>query len=361
MESNRTKSLKILREPGYIHDLIFIFVYHFNKKQCLADCVNNDKTKNDTEFFTAVLYEFSDISYELFLFFNIENNGKCLFEKYYFEPYKDRFISDYNLALIQCFLLDSQRMIRNVCEYYFPEIKESEIDFYCGSIVDIGKLIARSKYDAKTKCSLYYFFINPLSVIEKLKCGLTPMYSLLEKYYERHYKTISNFHNEIDLDGFVKKCNDLKDSKYKFDLADGSNIYVSVCLLDKNYTGYYYDDGTMIFLLGYDYEAALDYLLAQQSLIHLDVVFTTLAEENRRKILDLLLEKGELNLNEMENALHISGSNAYYHINLIIKADMIKTRNEGKKVLYSLNANQFDAIIKYLSKYKNQTRDIFEC
>ena len=347
--------VKFIRDPGYVWDLISVFICHFNRTYCLSNYINYDKAEADTEFFTSTMYEFSNIyniSDESLLFFFIRDHGKCFLSEYYFDPYRNKFSNEYSFTYLQRLLVDHQNIIRNVCKYYFREIPEDKLDFYCGSISNIGELIANSEYDTIIQNRLYNFFINPIAVIQKLNYDLLSINDLLAKYYERHYKTISDIQNKMNFDDFVEKHTQIENHKYAFDTFE--SIYISISLINKNCIKFLPHNDEVTLVLGYDYEDIISFLIARNSQINLDNIANILREKNRVSILDYLLEKGEMTIKEIETELKTSSQNAYYHVNMMVKANMIKSRNEGKMSLYSLNKNHFDAILSYLEKYSNE-------
>lgn len=150
------------------------------------------------------MYDFSDISDDLLLFFYRRDNGRCFFPQYCFKPYANSFASEYNMVFIQNLLADTAKIKNDICEYYFPEIVKDRIDFYCDSILETGKLIDESNYSDRIKSKLYSFFVNPASVIQKLNLNLTSMNLPLSKYYEKNYQTIIDLQNQFNHDEFIE-------------------------------------------------------------------------------------------------------------------------------------------------------------
>ena len=86
----------------------------------------------------------------------------------------------------------------------------------------------------------------------------------------------------------------------------------------------------------------------------MDVFGNAIAEKNRVEILDLILRKKEITIKDVEQEMKLTGTNAYYHLSLMIKANMLKTRNQGRTVLYSLNHRCFAVVQDMLNKYINE-------
>ena len=78
---------------------------------------------------------------------------------------------------------------------------------------------------------------------------------------------------------------------------------------------------------------------------------TALCEESRIKILKFLLEREEVTCKDLEKEFSFSGSTAYHHINIMTKSGLVKTRNEGKTILYSINAKYISNIIGVFNNF----------
>lgn len=111
----------------------------------------------------------------------------------------------------------------------------------------------------------------------------------------------------------------------------------------------------VIYILGLEYISVIDLINNKKDLSILDLG-NAICEESRVKILDLLLNREEVTCKDLEKIFSFSGSTAYHHITMMLKFGLVKTRNEGKTILYSLNRKYFDAIIDVLSKYSSRKR-----
>jgi ArsR family transcriptional regulator, arsenate/arsenite/antimonite-responsive transcriptional repressor len=79
--------------------------------------------------------------------------------------------------------------------------------------------------------------------------------------------------------------------------------------------------------------------------------FQALSEPLRLKVLELLREK-ELCVCELCNVLNVPQSKLSFHLKTLKEAALIRSRQEGRWVYYSLNLPQMVALEQYLSEYR---------
>ena len=63
-------------------------------------------------------------------------------------------------------------------------------------------------------------------------------------------------------------------------------------------------------------------------------VFTILSDENRHKILKLLINHGKMNVNAITDNLHLSRPAVSHHLKLMLDAGMIDVEQVGKERFY---------------------------
>ena len=344
------RNVKFLKEPGFVFDLFFLFVLHFNKDYCLKNFINYGKASEDTAFFKNILNDFPQISDELLVFFYLRDDNLCFMSQKYHKPYKDQFLSDtYNLSVVLDALTDHDQVVENLLEFYFRDVDKQTLDACKGSMHAINKLIKDSSYSAEVKSALYAFFIDPSPIIRRLSYELMEKEFALTKRYDNYSKRILDLKENFD---FGQLCDGLKNGQQqKGDLSCFENIYVSFCTLNKNYIKSLFCENAAIAILGFDYIEQIDYLLMQNKTPELDVFGNAVSETNRINVLNLILESGEVTIKDLEQEFGFTGTNAYYHLSLMIKAGMLKTRNRGRTVLYSINKDYFQVLCDILGKY----------
>ena len=76
-------------------------------------------------------------------------------------------------------------------------------------------------------------------------------------------------------------------------------------------------------------------------------VFKALSDPTRREILRLL-GKGEMSAGELAETFDMSKPSVSHHFNVLKEAELIHSRREGQKILYSLNTTVVQDIMTRL-------------
>lgn len=343
------RELKIVREPGFIYDLIYVFVLRFNKEHCLSKHINYQKANEDTEFFNKIYNEYKDISGELLPFFYLKDESTCLITEKYFATHLDEYEMGYNFNKLYKELSDVDKLKNNVIEYYFPNFPTRELDNGTSFITLINNNIRCSKYSDSLKSALYSFFIDPDSIVKILLEELLDVQLSLRQKYESFVDELFEFQNNFDLELLLTSLKN--DKNMSFNDKNFDKHLICPCMYNKNCINVFLLMKTTIFLLGYDYKDQISYLLSQDIIPNLDTFGNAIAEKNRVDILDLMLSSEEISIKDLEQILNLTGTNAYYHLNLMIKANIVKSRNKGRTVYYSINKEYFTSVLKFLQRY----------
>jgi len=216
----------------------------------------------------------------------------------------------------------------------------------------VGKLIKDSHYNVEIKSSLYSFFIEPIPVIQKLSYELIAKDFLLSHHYERNCRKIAELQHFIDIKVLSNNLQQRKIQKDNIDTFD--DIYISFCIFDKNLIKSHFYDCKAVLLLGTDYFEYLNYKINENKLPELDIFGNAISEKNRLDILNLINQKDEITIRDIEHELGFTGTNSYYHLSLMIKANIINTRNQGRTVFYSINKHYFDIVCDILGNYSSK-------
>ena len=80
--------------------------------------------------------------------------------------------------------------------------------------------------------------------------------------------------------------------------------------------------------------------------------FKALANEDRLKILALLKENTEMSAQEVEQHFYLEQSTTSHHLNTLKRANLTKSRKQGRHIFYSLdNKNSKVSISKFLESF----------
>lgn len=64
----------------------------------------------------------------------------------------------------------------------------------------------------------------------------------------------------------------------------------------------------------------------------------------RKRLLELIQDNGNIIVTEMYNKLKIEQSVCSQHLGILRRAELVNTKRDGKKILYSINAKRIDEI-----------------
>jgi ArsR family transcriptional regulator, zinc-responsive transcriptional repressor len=80
---------------------------------------------------------------------------------------------------------------------------------------------------------------------------------------------------------------------------------------------------------------------------HVARKFSLVCHPERNKIIQLLEEKGKLNVSQIHETMKMKQPEASHHLTLMLKYDILKKVRDGKSSLYSNNTVVLEKIIKY--------------
>lgn len=332
------EKVEFLKQPGYIYDLFSLFICYYNK-------VDPNSEKNNEK----MMSEFGSFPDELLPFFWMKEKNICFMTENYFVPYKEHFTTTYGLTEVQEALSAYDQTIQKMLLYYFPNLSEEECLKCIDSPIMVGRQIKKSNYSAEIKSALYAFFLEPVPAIQKLSYELMVKEFHLARFYESKLEMIMALQHDFDLDKFQKDLEKYTESQFEF--SSFENSYLSFCIYNVKTIFIHSCNKDIILILGIDYNDALKDLLLQRSSLQLDLIGNALAEKNRIDILNLLLQEGELTVRDFERRLGLSGTNTYYHLSLMQKANVIQTRNQGRTIFYRINKRLFSSLCELLSQY----------
>jgi len=87
----------------------------------------------------------------------------------------------------------------------------------------------------------------------------------------------------------------------------------------------------------------------------LNRTISALADQNRRKILELLKKK-DMSVNELATNFDISLPSLSHHLGKLKEADLVSAQRQGQQIIYSLNLSIFEEIAQELYSFFNSKK-----
>lgn len=341
--------IEFVKEPAYTYDLFQLFILNFNTELLCQESCRISKSNSDVASLSKLLTDFGPFSNDLLPFFYIKDKNVSFISLYYYGRHIDRINGSYSLATVLEEISDFEQVIINAFHYYFEQITEDEIAECKQSPIALHRLIKNSQYTSEIKSGLYSLFLEPEAIIQKLIDELLEKEKLLSQYYQEASEKLSELQKNFDLKEVLTNLEQIHPTKANYRAY--KQFHVSFSLFAYYIVFPQHNDEKVLLTLGSKYDVSFRELLSDKCIPELFMVGNALAEPNRIDILNLILEEEEVTIRDIEQKLGFSGTNAYYHLSLMIKANIIKSRNSGKPVYYSINRRGFDEICKQLSKY----------
>lgn len=80
--------------------------------------------------------------------------------------------------------------------------------------------------------------------------------------------------------------------------------------------------------------------------------FNAIADKNRRKIIEILANDGELSVQEIKKEFSISAPAISQHLKVLKNANLIKVKKKAQRRLYSIDENGIIQIATWLDKVR---------
>lgn len=325
----------LLKTPGFLFDLNFIFYLKFNMKLYLKNLLITDKKEETAKYFADLSKQFGNVSDDLYVFYHAIGNQRCFMTTQYLKPYKKGFATTFDFKYMINELSNDEELVSRLIGFYFYYLSKSEIEECIGSREKLFGHIKKSEYSSEEKNALYEFFINPTPYIRQLRNELIEMEGKLSEYYRNHYEQILDVHNHITFETICERLYGLRD--LNFLLENDQALYISYSLINKYYIEEFTINDGILYILGNDYTSVLQASIEGKRTSDFETFGNALGDASRVKIFDYILKNHEATCKDLEKAFDFSGSTSYHHLTLMTKARILVTRTEGKTVYYMIN------------------------
>ena len=312
---------------GKICDLISIYQNHFDEK---------NKNENDTKWLEKgeLLDEFIPFFYSY--------NGRILMEDIIYGDI-DKLMEGSNVITVLELLLDYRKMIKQLVLFYFKEFDFKYVDCDFKTLQHVGKLITKSDLPHKIKSYLMAFFLDPITLTQKLVGNMINIGSQISNLYENQFKIISDLILSFDEDELSTIISKFTNEKYNKETP----TYYSFGVLQPNGIKVWRLSGYQLVYLGLNYKENIE----KKEEFKLELFGKVLSDPSRIKILEYIRDHGSATVSEINHIFGYSGTTSYYHLSMMQKVGMVTAENRKKTIYYSLNQDYFHCVCCFLSKF----------
>lgn len=334
------------KEPGFVYDLIFIFVLYFNKEAWTKKFVNTDKGQEDIDFYNEILNKFPPFPEELKPFFYFKGSGVCLMSELYFQPNVQMLFNGHGMDFLYNEINNASNMRHNLVNFYIdPNISIEESGNY--SVYELSKFLLKQDLPDDVKQMVMLSLMDIKVSCNKIIEIFMMVERVLEEYYREHYDMVVNLCNTVNKDMIENSFKIAENSEYKFDEIE---LEVSACLININLFRFSFMNSKTAVIIGVNGEEFMKYLGNDSKDIDISLFGKILSDSSRIKVLQMLASEGELFTGEIAQELGTALPSAYYHLEMMMDAKMLYSRNKGRAVYYSINRDYFTAVLAEIMK-----------
>lgn len=342
--------VEFIKEPGYMYDLLSMFILYFNKEYFLSNMINYDKASADQEYYKSIIKEIEPVSNDLRIFFLMNANAKTFMMVNYFDVFNEAFFTTYNLKEVQDALRDCDGVKSKILEFYLPKLSKTKREECKNDLAELSRQMKIADLKPEIKNGLYSFFIEPEATLQKLSYELISKDFILKKWRESHALQAEQMCESFNLFEIYKKFDG--EIGHEISNMDGyDKFYVSLTIAEKNVVKQYLYSDKALIILGVDSLSYLDYLSGLETAPDLETFGNALSDKYRVGILNLAAKNKEISIKDIESELGNGGANVYYHLSLMLKANLLRARNQGRAVIYRLNTPYFNSVRDLLLRY----------
>lgn len=220
-------------------------------------------------------------------------------------------------------------------------LKQALVHHYLGDNVEPDNVLQRITSDSEIPVHIKYllmdFFLFPDSFTQMFKDVLFDVFQEMDRYYNENLNIILecqesfNIEKLLDIDLPVKR---IASWKKRLDTA-----YVSFSIFSKYQIAKDKAEKSGWLILGNEYK----YYFSEYTNLPVDVASfgNALGDKLRVKILELIVEKGEMTLAQLAKEMNVVNTIAIYHLDILKKENLLLHRYQGRQVFYCINVDQF--------------------
>lgn len=340
--------LDYYRDIAYLQDLFYIFHAHFNSESIVGSL--SKRGIDESEHIAAINERFAPIPDDLHIFFALKPHGRALMSFTYFSCADFTRPQDISFVDLLPKLRDTADLSRKLFGFWL-----ADAEFDCSDIRSLSRAIDSSGLDERVKRELYSFAADPERYADLLIKTLAEKEKLLAEYYSEFNGRIASAKAGFD----EKAVEEIFEHLHLKPQKAAESLNYSVSLLNRYVIwahGTENENDPVTLLVGTDYK---EILRKKKTPVNIDLLLLgdVLSEPNRISVLDLARELGEITLKDVERRLNCTGSTAHYHVTMMLRAQMLTVRGNGRTLYYRINDEYFRNAAAIFERYCNDEKE----
>ena len=317
------------RNLGFIFDATQIVTCKTARRESWIDTfVRNGSEAKDLTIIETIIEKFHELNPKLLLIGYRDRKRGSLLEAL-LASYADKFMGNWDVNSFLDYITDVDRFKSYAADFY---LGHSGTEMILEEIGDADHL------SSSLKALLYNFYLFPEKYLVLVRNELLKVFATLEKYHTDNLSCIVNCQEAFNYE-LLDSENIPFEKKRKWDKGL-STCYVSFSLIskyviDRNKVG---NSGWII--LGHEYAKAFE--TPSETQIDIAAFGNAFGDKLRVKIVELIVQNGEMTLADLSKAIGVVNTIAIYHLDILKKENLLLHRYEGRKVLYCLNTSQIN-------------------
>lgn len=334
------------REPGLLYDLYRTFMLKLNVRPMWINLVANAGYENeDIQYVVDYLNRFQEPRRELIVFFYLrERNSSSFFANIFIELFQKRHEKLCLDDFLQ-YLQDEMKLQEEISRFYLGQ------DRAYRNLEELADWIEKEKSirSPEVKFHLMSFFIQPRKYLDMLREWFASYYKVMEEIYDEGESVLQRTCDELDLellDEGLIKCN-------RKGFGEAELIRCSILLISKNIVIGFEKVGWH--LIGVDYTKTLRNEIDLQ--ITAEKFGEAIGDRQRARIMEIVLEEGEVSSSELARRLGMAMNTVYYHLDILKRVQLLCSFTQRKAEYYLLNTRVCERVRNMILQWIGGDKD----
>lgn len=327
--------VRYVKEPGYVYDLMFIFILYYNKASWGKRFVSKERRQEDMEFYESIINRFPPFPDELKPFFYLNENNKSLLTEYYFQEEIEHYFGGHSTNYLYSKLSDTLALKNAIIKCYLPNFVFDDVQSL--NTYALNRSLIKSELPDDIKQWILAILLDTKEYSKQLCDLLYSAESVVSEYHKEYYSETVKLCDEFDIIS-IQETFSAYNRDYNFDSGISS---FSICVFSRNLMRFDFSNDQTFLIFGKYGEETIRAINKKSTDVDVLLYGKILSDGSRMKILQMLGEKHEMSTGEIAQKLLTALPTAYYHLEMMLSAGMLCSRNEGRAVYYVIEQEYF--------------------